>query len=212
MSRVFFDRENALNDEDEKSRRVEERIKERWLLIVGIVGFLMPGVCPPIALFWSSNQGMFLVHIFFGNWPYPQLFMPGMPLSDWLKAGRIYMELSAGTTLSAVLLWQRMARNVRYPDWKSGMRAGMLANLLAYSLTVVVIIVIKAQEASNPMQPGLERIGTLLLNTAAGALFGLIGLVMYGLFTTPVALVLGALCGWLEGRELRNMKRKILKY
>ena len=55
MSRDFFDRENALNDEDEKSRRVEEHIQERWLLIVGIVGFLLPGVCPPIALFWSSK-------------------------------------------------------------------------------------------------------------------------------------------------------------
>src|SRR5581483_4279307 len=122
MSRDFFDHgDTPMSAEDEKSRRIEEGIKQRWLLIVGVVGFLLPGVCPPVALFWPSDQGKFLVHLFFGDWPYPQLFMPGMPLSDWFKAGSIYMALSAGTTLSAVLLWQRMGRKVRYPDWKSGM-------------------------------------------------------------------------------------------
>jgi hypothetical protein len=213
MGGNFFDRGEVLvRHYDWMNRRTERHIKTRWLWIVGLIGFLLPGVCPPFSFFWAMKDSTFILQTtFFSNWPYPQLFTWGMPLDYWLKALSVYTTLALGTTSSAVLLWHSIAHKARYPGWKSGMGAGVLANLVSYPLTGIVFIWFNIW-ASSPPQSNPDQIGALLSGIAIGILYGLIGLVIYGLFTTPVSLVLGALCGWLEGWELQRSMSKRLKY
>jgi hypothetical protein len=60
--------------------------------------------------------------------------------------------------------------------------------------------------------PGIEQLVSFIIAATTGWLLGLLGLVLYGWWTTPVALVLGGLCGWLEGREFSKVGKEALKY
>jgi hypothetical protein len=219
MGRDFLDRENRpIKHDDEASRRREERIKKRWLWMMGIVGFLLPGVCPPFTLFWTSQDGMSpqigmsLVNMILASrWPYAHLFTPGMPLDSWFKAVSVYTILAVGATVSAVWFWHRFAHTLSNPNWKQGIKAGSLASLLAYPLTG--ILVIWFNQLAHPIFPsGIEPLVSFLLAIVTGSLLGSIGLLMYGWWTTPIALALGALCGLLEMWVLRRRRGEQLKY
>ncbi len=207
----FYSGEKPINHDDVTTRRVEKRIKERWLWIVGILGFLLPGICPPFAFFFTKPAPMIFNMISASPWPYPYLFTPGMPVEYWFKALGIYTVLATGTTVSVVLLWSSIAHKAAKINWKQGMKAAVLANVVSYLLTGTMLTWFSQMKAPT-YPPGIEQLVSFILAVMAGWLFGLVGLLLCGWWTTPVALVLGGLCGWLEGRELSKIGRETLKY
>jgi hypothetical protein len=203
--------EKPIQADDTMARRIEKRIKERWLWIVGILGFLLPGICPPFTFFFTKPEGMFFDMISASRWPYPYLFTPGMPVEYWFKALSIYTVLAIGTTASAVLLWHSIAHKATKINWKQGMKAAFLASIAAYLLTGIMLTWFS--QMKNPTYPpGIEQFVAFILAATTGWLLGLVGLLIYGWWTTPVALVLGGLCGWLEGNQVRKIGRETLKY
>ena len=132
--------EKPIKHDDTMTGRREDYIKQRWLWIIGILGFLLPGVCPPFAFFFTSPNPMIFSMISASPWPYPYLFAPGMPVEYWLKALGIYTVLATGTTVSAVLLWHSIAHKAAKINWKQGMKAAVLANIVSYLLTGTVLL------------------------------------------------------------------------
>jgi hypothetical protein len=207
----FYSWEKPINHDDAMIRRAEKRIKERWLWIVGILGFLLPGVCPPLAFFFTKPDPMIFSMISASPWPYPYLFTSGMPIAYWFRALSIYTVLAIGTTVSAVLLWHSIAHKAAKINWKQGMKAAVLANVVSYLLTGIMLTWL-SQMKSPTYPPGIEQFVSFIIAVLTGWFLGLIGLLIYGWWTTPVALVLGWLCGLLEGRELSKIGRETLKY
>lgn len=204
--------ENPVKNGDAMTRRMEKRVKERWLWIVGILGFLLPGVCPPFTFFFSKpEESMLFAMISASRWSYPYLFTPGMPLEYWFKALSIYTALAAGTTTGAVWLWHLFMHKAAKISWKRGMKVGLLANIVSYPLTGTIVVWF-SQMQSSAFPPGIEQLVALAIAASSGWLFGLVGLILYGWWTAPAALVLGGLCGWLEGREFRKVGKEALKY
>jgi hypothetical protein len=203
--------ENPVKIDNTMTRRIEKRIKRRWLWIVGILGFLLPGVCPPFTFFFSKPETMLFGMISASPWPYPYLFTPGMPLEYWFKALSIYTALATGTTTGAVLLWHSIVHKAAKISWKQGIKAGLLANIVSYLLTGIMLVWL-SQMKTPTYPPGIEQLVSFIIAATTGWLLGLLGLVLYGWWTTPVALVLGGLCGWLEGREFSKVGKEALKY
>jgi hypothetical protein len=203
--------EKPVNHDEMTTRRREKHIKKRWLWTIGILGFLLPGLCPPFTFFFSKPEGMFFDMISASPWPYPYLFTPGMPVEYWFKALSIYTVLAIGTTVSAVLLWHSIAHKAAKINWKQGMKAGVLANIVSYLLTGIMLTWFSQLKAPT-YPPGIEQLVSFIIAATTGWLLGLVGLLIYGWWTTPVALVLGWLCGYLEGRALSKIEKETLKY
>jgi hypothetical protein len=207
----FYSGGKPINHDDTMAGRAEEHIKQRWLWIIGILGFLLPGFCPPFVFFFAKPDPMIFSMISASPWPYSFLFTPGMPIEYWFKALSIYTVLATGTTVSAVLLWHSIAHKAAKINWKQGMKAAVLANIMSYLLTGIMLVWL-SQLKDPTYPPGIEQFVSFIIAALTGWLLGLIALLIYGWWTTPVALVLGWLCGWLEGRELSKIGRETLKY
>ncbi|MEO6890932.1 MAG: hypothetical protein ABI456_15950 [Ktedonobacteraceae bacterium] len=174
-------------------RKIEDKrhYKRRyWLLIASGTGALMPLV---LALFVALGHTLGYMQ---GN------YSLGKNLLDWrtVLGGAIF---AIGPMLSMAICWLFIVNTARRVTWYRGLVAALVASVLAYPLTSVVLVVSLLISLQSWDKPGILGPGLLLLAPFASFLL----FPSLGVYTTIIGVLLGSLLGWLQGLDEAQLQR-----
>lgn len=124
---------------------------------------------------------------------------PSLPTSTppaWYNSLGISILLAIGPMLSALICWHFIVNSAQRVTWKRGLLAGLIASILAYPLTAIVAAWIVGLLSGGIQVPFLLGFSALAAIISLSLLLSL-----YGLATSILGVILGALLGWLQGRD-----------